>query len=48
MTFSGSDATGGLCQALAAVTLAGVLLVLVLRRRGRRILAVAWPPPGSG
>ena len=33
MTFSGSDATGGLSQALAAVALAGVLLVLVLRRR---------------
>lgn len=39
VSFSGSDATGGLSQALAAVTLAGVLLVLVLRRRGRRILA---------
>ena len=48
VTFSGSDATGGLCQALAAVTLAGVLLVLVLRRRGRRVLAVALAATGLG
>jgi uncharacterized membrane protein (TIGR02234 family) len=48
VTFSGSDATGGLCQALAAVTLAGVLLVLVLRRRGRRILAVGLAVTGLG
>jgi len=48
VTFSGSDATGGLSQALAAVTLAGVLLVLVLRRRGRRILAVALAATGLG
>ncbi|HEY5786304.1 MAG TPA: Trp biosynthesis-associated membrane protein [Microlunatus sp.] len=48
VTFSGSDATGGLCQALAAVTLAGVLLVLVLRRRGRRILAVGLAAAGLG
>ena len=48
MTFSGSDATGGLSQALAAVTLAGVLLVLVLRRRGRRVLAVALAATGLG
>lgn len=40
VSFNGSDATGGLSQALAAVTLAGVLLVLVLRRRGRRVLSV--------
>lgn len=40
VTFSGSDVTGGLCQALAAVTLAGVLLILVLKARGRRVLAV--------
>jgi uncharacterized membrane protein (TIGR02234 family) len=48
VTFSGSDATGGLSQALAAVTLAGVLLVLVLRRRGRRILAVGLVATGLG
>ena len=48
VTFSGSDATGGLCQALAAVSLAGVLLVLVLQRRGRRVLAVALAATGLG
>ena len=48
VTFSGSDATGGLSQALAAVTLAGVLLVLVLRRRGRRVLAVVLAATGLG
>ncbi|HEY5981668.1 MAG TPA: Trp biosynthesis-associated membrane protein [Microlunatus sp.] len=48
VTFSGSDATGGLSQALAAVALAGVLLVLVLRRRGRRVLAVALAATGVG
>ena len=47
-SFNGSDATGGLSQALAAVTLAGVLLVLVLRRRGRRVLAVALAATGLG
>ena len=48
VTFNGSDATGGLSQALPAVTLAGVLLVLVLRRRGRRVLAVALAATGLG
>ncbi len=48
VSFSGSDATGGLSQALAAVTLAGVLLVLVLRRRGRRVLAVVLAATGVG
>lgn len=48
VTFSGSDVTGGLCQALAAVALAGVLLVLVLRVRGRRILSVALALTGVG
>lgn len=48
VSFTGSDATGGLSQALAAVTLAGVLLVLVLRRRGRRVLAVALAATGLG
>lgn len=48
VTFSGSDVTGGLGQALAAVTLAGVLLVLVLRARGRRVLAVALAATGLG
>ena len=48
VTFSGSDVTGGLCQALAAVALAGVLLVLVLKARGRRILAGALVATGLG
>lgn len=48
VTFSGSDVTGGLCQALAAVALAGVLLVLVLKARGRRILAGALALTGVG
>ncbi|MFT4165628.1 MAG: Trp biosynthesis-associated membrane protein [Microlunatus sp.] len=48
VTFSGSDATGGLCQALAAVTSAGILLLLVLRRRGRRILAILIAGTGIG
>jgi uncharacterized membrane protein (TIGR02234 family) len=48
VTFSGSDVTGGLCQALAAVTLAGVLLILVLKVRGRRVLAVLVGVTGLG
>lgn len=48
VSFNGSDVTGGLCQALAAVALAGVLLVLVLRVRGRRILGVALALTGIG
>ena len=48
VTFSGSDATGGLCQALAAVTLCGILLLLVLRTKGRRVLAVLVGLAGIG
>ena len=40
VSFSGAEATGGLSQALAVVSLAGLLLTLTLRRRGRRVLAV--------
>jgi uncharacterized membrane protein (TIGR02234 family) len=40
VAFTGTEATGGLSQALAVVTLAGTLLVLVLKVRGRRLLAV--------
>jgi uncharacterized membrane protein (TIGR02234 family) len=36
--FSGIQATGGLSQALAIVALAGTLLLLVLRTRGRHIV----------
>lgn len=48
VTFSGSDATGGLCQALAAVSMAAVLLLLVLRQRGRRVLAILVAATGIG
>ncbi len=48
VAFSGSDATGGLCQALAAVTLCGVLLLLVLRAKGRQVLAALLAAAGLG
>jgi uncharacterized membrane protein (TIGR02234 family) len=35
---SGTEATGGLSQALAIVALAGTLLMLALRTRGRRVI----------
>ena len=38
--FSGTQATTGLSQALAIVALAGTLLLLVLRIRGRRVVGV--------
>ena len=37
--FTGSQVTGGLNQALGIVALAGILLMLVLRVRGRRLVA---------
>lgn len=40
VAFTGAEATGGLSQALAVVTLAGSLLVLVLKLVGRRVLGV--------
>lgn len=40
VTFTGTDATAGLSQALGAVALAGFLLTLTLRGRGRQVLAV--------
>ncbi|HLT61492.1 MAG TPA: Trp biosynthesis-associated membrane protein [Microlunatus sp.] len=39
VTFTGTDATAGLSQALGAVALAGFLLGLTLRGRGRQVLA---------
>ncbi|HEU5483677.1 MAG TPA: Trp biosynthesis-associated membrane protein, partial [Microlunatus sp.] len=48
VTFTGSDVTGGLCQALASVSLAGLLLVLALRPLGRRIVAVVLVATGLG
>jgi uncharacterized membrane protein (TIGR02234 family) len=38
VTFSGTQATAGLSQALALVALAGTLLLLVVRTRGRRVV----------
>lgn len=46
--FTGSEVTGGLAQALAGVTLAGTLLALALRVRGRRVLAVLLAAVGVG
>jgi uncharacterized membrane protein (TIGR02234 family) len=39
-TFNGTAITGGVAQALAVAVLAGSLLMLALRRTGRRIVAV--------
>ncbi|MFC7624950.1 Trp biosynthesis-associated membrane protein [Microlunatus sp. GCM10028923] len=39
VAFTGSDVTAGLSQALGAVALAGFLLALTLRGRGRQVLA---------
>ena len=53
MKFSGTQATGGLSQALAVVALAGTLLMLALRTRGRRVtgalllLVGAFPAVGT-
>jgi uncharacterized membrane protein (TIGR02234 family) len=38
-SLTGTEATGGLGRALALVALAGTLLVLVLKARGRRVVA---------
>ena len=48
VAFTGTEATGGLAQALALVALAGVLLALVLRSRGRRVLGVLLTLAGVG
>lgn len=48
MVFKGTEATGGLSQALAVVTLAGTLLVLVLKPKGRRVVAVLLAAAGVG
>lgn len=47
-TFTGSQATAGLGQALAVVVLAGMLLMLVLKARGRRIVGVLLGLVGIG
>ncbi len=46
--FTGSEATGGLSQALAVVVLAGTLLILALRVRGRRIVGGLLIAVGAG
>jgi uncharacterized membrane protein (TIGR02234 family) len=46
--FTGSQSTGGLSQALAIVALAGALLMLALRSRGRRVVAVLLLLAGVG
>ncbi|HYP44505.1 MAG TPA: Trp biosynthesis-associated membrane protein [Propionibacteriaceae bacterium] len=48
VSFSGTEASGGVSQALAVVSLAGTLLVLVLQARGRRVLAVLLGLTGLG
>ena len=46
--FSGTQATGGLSQALAIVALAGTLLMLALRTNGRRIIGALLLLVGAG
>lgn len=46
--FTGSQATGGLSQALAIVALAGTLLMLALRTRARRVVAAVLLLVGLG
>ncbi|GAA2105535.1 TIGR02234 family membrane protein [Microlunatus panaciterrae] len=48
VAFTGSDVSAGLTQALAVVVLAGVLLALTLRSRGRRVLGVILALIGAG
>jgi uncharacterized membrane protein (TIGR02234 family) len=48
LSFSGTQATGGLSQALAIVALAGTLLMLALRTRGRRVIGVLLVLVGVG
>jgi uncharacterized membrane protein (TIGR02234 family) len=48
VSFPGAEATGGLSRALAVVALAGTLLVLVLRARGRQVVAVLLALVGVG
>jgi uncharacterized membrane protein (TIGR02234 family) len=48
LKFSGTQATGGLCQSLAILALAGTLLLLALRTRGRRIIGALLALIGVG
>ena len=48
VSFTGTQTTAGLAQALAVVALAGWLLVLVLRTRGRQVVAGLLALTGAG
>jgi uncharacterized membrane protein (TIGR02234 family) len=48
LKFSGTQATSGLSQALAILALAGTLLLLALRTRGRRIIGALLALVGVG
>ncbi len=48
VSFSGSETTAGLSQALGVVALAAWLLVLVLRHRGRQVVGVLTALTGAG
>jgi len=48
VSFSGTETTAGLAQALAVVALAGWLLVLVLSTRGRQVVGVLSTLTGAG
>ena len=48
LRFTGTQATGGLSQALAIVALAGTLLMLALRTRGRRVVGALLLLVGVG
>ena len=48
VTFTGTETTAGLAQALGVVALAGWLLVLVLRTRGRRLVGLLLALAGAG
>ena len=48
LRLSGTQATGGLSQALAIVALAGTLLMLALRTRGRRVIGALLVLVGVG
>lgn len=48
VTFSGTETTAGLASALGVVALAGWLLVLVLRTRGRQVVGVLLALAGAG
>ncbi|MBA3528903.1 MAG: Trp biosynthesis-associated membrane protein [Propionibacteriaceae bacterium] len=48
VAFTGTESTAGLSRALAVVALAGTLLVLALRVRGRHVMAVLLAASGLG